>query len=128
VTSEPQVTRITQPAADGSDGAAVANPAVREPRTVTLRLAIDPPGAAIAIDGAPIEGTELVVVKDAAAHRLQITAAGYVEYNAFIAFDETQRLFVQLKRANSRTPGNAPHDDRPRTGSNDLIDSTSPYE
>jgi Protein kinase domain len=128
VTSEPQVTRIAQPAADGSDGAVVANPAVREAATVMLRLTVDPPGAAIAIDGARVEGTELVVVKDTATHLLRITAAGYLEYDALIAFDENQRLFVPLKRVTSRPRGNPPHEDRPSTGSNDLIDSSSPYE
>ena len=129
-TSELPVTRIAQPSTDPSSGKAgpTDGAAAREPATIMLRLSVDPPEAAIAIDGARVEGTELVFVKDAATHLLRITAAGYLEYDALVAFDENQRLFVQLKRATGRPRDSAPHDDRPRTGSNDLIDSTSPYE
>jgi hypothetical protein len=130
VTRQPTVTPIAQPGADGSPGTVRTTEAaaVREPPIITLRLTVAPPGATIAVDGAQVQGTELVVRKDAAAHLLRITAAGYLEYNALVAFDESQRLFVQLKRVTRPTHSNAPHDDGSGTGSNDLIDSTSPYK
>lgn len=102
-------------------------PAARAPTTITLRLTVDPPVAAITIDGARVPGTELVVVKDAATHLLRITAVGYRDYHAMIAFDENQRLLVKLTRATSPTRGNPPPEDRSRTEATELIDSDNPY-
>jgi protein kinase-like protein len=127
-TTEPPVTRLAQSATDGSATPGTASPVVREPATITLRLTLDPPGAAIALDGARVQGTELVVVKDAAAHLLRITAAGYLAYDAIITFDESQRLFVRLKRVTGPPRGNAPHDDGSGSDATELIDSRSPYE
>jgi hypothetical protein len=121
VTSDAPVTRSAQP-----DTA--QDPAVRASTTITLRLTVDPPVAAITLDGARVQTTELVVVKDAAAHLLRVTAAGYLAYSAIVAFDDNQRLFVKLTRATSPARGNAPAEDRARTGSNDLIDSDNPYK
>jgi hypothetical protein len=121
-------------AAPAAEPAPLTRVALPEPdarsqsRTITLRLAVDPPGAAITIDGAAVQGTEVVVPRDAAAHLLRITAAGYREYDALIAFDETQRLTVQLKPATATPRTGGSRDDHSRTGSNDLIDSSNPYE
>jgi hypothetical protein len=129
--------RVAPPTSAGSPPpTASSRPAPSAPATITLKLTIDPPGAAIAVDGARVQGTELVVQKDAAAHLLRITAPGYLQYDALVAFDESQRLFVQLKRAASPARTGSPAEDRSRTdqgtgrrtGSNDLIDSTNPYE
>jgi len=121
-------TSLSGTAGNGGPVTTTATPAVHEFTTITLRLTVDPPVAAIAIDGARVQGTELVVPRDAAVHLLKITAAGYRDYNRFIAFDESQRLFVQLRRVTSQTRGNAPHEDDAGAGSNDLIDRDSPYQ
>jgi hypothetical protein len=140
-TREPPVVPIAQPTTGGSSAAAIADhPAMREPATVTLRLTVDPPGAVIALDGARVQGTELVVVKDLAAHLLRVTAPGYVQHDALIPFAEDQRLVVRLKRGARSTHGTDPdatHDtdptgeppthDRP-PAETDLIESHSPYE
>jgi hypothetical protein len=122
VTSQAPVTRIAPSVVPGNSGSVSTtdSPAVRESTTVTLRLTVDPPVVAIAVDGARVQGTELVVLKDAAVHLLKITATGYHDYNAFIAFDESQRLFVQRKRVTSSTHGSASHEDDAGAGSNDL--------
>ncbi|HET7505188.1 MAG TPA: serine/threonine-protein kinase [Kofleriaceae bacterium] len=118
---EASLTRIAQPASGGLGEVAGAP----EPSTITLGLTVDPPGAAIAIDGARVEGSEIVVQKDAAAHLLRITAPGYIEHDTFIKFDESQQLSVQLRRARSRP--SAPGDDRAQPPRSDLIDVHSPY-
>ena len=130
VTSKAAITHVAHPDPDGSGGtvATIDPPAVREPTTITLRFKVEPPIAAIALDGTRVQGTEIVVVKDAAPHLLRITAAGYREYDAPIAFDENQRLFVQLKRATSPPRDTAPHDDHAKTESTNLIDSDNPYK
>jgi eukaryotic-like serine/threonine-protein kinase len=96
------------------------------PATVTLRFAVDPAGAVITVDGAPVHGTELVVPRDSADHALQITAPGRVSHEETIRFDESQRLAVQLPRAtgpvHSKPPRPQPGDDR-----DGRIDSKSPY-
>jgi hypothetical protein len=127
--SDAAVTRLARSGTAGNGGPAstTSPPAVREFTTITLRLTVDPPVAAIAIDGARVQGTELVVPRDAAVHLMKITAAGYRDYNAFIAFDESQRLFVHLKRVTRPTRGSASQEDDAGAGSNDLIDRDSPY-
>jgi serine/threonine-protein kinase len=130
---------IAQPAANsGSNaGTAAVDPAAGVAHlatTITLRLAVVPSGAAITLDGAPVSGAELVVPKDAAAHRLRITAAGYLGYDEAISFDESQRVVVQLKRTVSPTRGKPSRKDRDRTDRTDRtdqadrIESKSPYE
>jgi Protein kinase domain len=119
------------PAPPSGPPAGVTNepPAARsKPTTITLRLTIDPPVAAITLDGARVQGTELVVLKDAAVHLLRITAPGYRDYHAIVPFDESQRLLVQLKRVTGPRRDDAPHEDRSRAGSNNLIDSENPYK
>jgi len=106
-------------------------PAGRESTTITLRLTVEPSAAKIMLDGAQVQGTELVFPRDAAAHLLRITAPGYREYKAFVAFNESQHVSIQLKRQKATTTpasDNTPSEDRPATGSNDLIDSDSPYQ
>jgi eukaryotic-like serine/threonine-protein kinase len=134
-TRQPPVAPIAPSTTGGTDAAARADhPAAREAATVTLRLTVDPAGAAIALDGARVQGTELVVVKDLAAHLLHITASGYLPHDALIAFDEDQRVIVQLKRGTRATRGtdptrgsDTPAHDPPKTEP-DLIESHSPYE
>jgi eukaryotic-like serine/threonine-protein kinase len=108
------------------------DPAASRSATITLRLAIDPPAAAVTLDGARVTGTEIAVARDGASHQLRITAPGYQEYDEAIRFDESQRLVVQLKpapgpvRGKDRRPERA---ERPeRTERAERIESRSPYE
>ena len=119
------------PAEAVHDGSAASAPAAvpeasQEPpaarATITLRFAVEPPGATILVDGKPVSGTELVVPRDAALHQLRITAAGYVGRDDKIAFDESQRLVVQLRRA--FVPARGKRKDR----AVERIDSQSPYD
>jgi len=107
--SEPVVAQIAPGATPGSGAeATVEPPAAREAPTVTLRFAVEPADAAITLDGTRLEATELAVAKDAARHRVRITAAGYASHEQLISFDESQQLFVQLKHA-GRPGGKAAH-------------------
>jgi serine/threonine-protein kinase len=92
------------------------------PATVTLRFAVEPAGAAITLDGKPVRGAELAVPRDAARHALRITAPGYLAHDETVQLDESQRLVVQLKRAEPARPT------RPRKDRADRIDSQSPYD
>jgi serine/threonine-protein kinase len=135
VASKPPATQSASPANTGGTtaSAAVAGDQPARPQaTITLRLAVQPPGAAITLDGAPVNGTELTVAKDAAPHQLRIVAAGYVAYNETISFDENQRLVVKLERT-GRPPRDrtAPRDEHtilPKTDPDNRIESKSPYE
>jgi hypothetical protein len=112
--SEPVVVQIAPAATPGAGaGAAVETPAAHQAPTVTLRFVVEPADAAITIDGTRLEATELAVGKDAARHRLRITAAGYASHEQLISFDESQQLFVQLKHA-GRPGGKAAHIERTR--------------
>ena len=95
------------------------------PTMITLRFAIDPASAAVAIDGTPIIGTELSVVKDGVTHHLTITAAGCVDHTEDIVYDESQRLAVRLERSARVDKPRKPH--KPHT-TDDRIDSESPYK
>jgi hypothetical protein len=121
----------SMPAGSGGPVSTTAPPVARESTTITLRLTVEPSAAKIMLDGAQVQGTELVFPRDAAAHLLRISAPGYREYKAFVAFNESQHVSVQLKRQKATTtpsPDNTPHEDPPTAGSNDLIDSDSPYQ
>jgi serine/threonine-protein kinase len=98
------------------------------PATITLRFAVQPSAAVITLDGTRLNGSELVVHKDAAPHRLRITAAGYLGHEETISFDESQRLVVQLMHVASPTQGKDPRKDRSRTERTERIESRSPYE
>ena len=129
--SQPQAPKATP--ATGEPAAPAGNPASTapapsqtpsQPTTVTLRFSVEPAGAAITLDGAPVKATEWAVPKDDAPHTLRITAPGYVADEETIRFDESQRLVVQLKRVIKPSRGN----DRHKPGSNtERIDSESPY-
>ncbi|HET7505076.1 MAG TPA: protein kinase [Kofleriaceae bacterium] len=106
-------------------GAANAEPAgASEPAaaTVTLRFSVDPPGAAIAVDGVRLKAAELVVPRDDQPHTLRITAPGHVTHDEKIRFDENQRVVVQLRRTGAPARG-----DRHKPRSDERIDSESPY-
>jgi hypothetical protein len=98
------------------------------PATITLRFAVQPSAAVITLDGTRLNGSEFVVPKDAAPHRLRITAAGYLGHDETISFDESQRLVVQLVHVASPTQGKDPRKDRSRTERTERIESRSPYE
>jgi len=102
-----------------------AAPPAAQPK-ITLRLAIEPAGATITLDDERVTGPELEVSRDARQHHLRITAPGYLPDDETVAFDESQRLVVQLKKA--PVPGRSkPHKDRP-TEPTDRIESQSPYD
>jgi hypothetical protein len=81
--------------------------------TITLRFAIEPPGAAVELDGVFVTARQIKVHRDEAPHRLRITAPGFFPHERQVRFDVTQKLTVQLRRA--------PRPDRSR------IESNSPY-
>jgi hypothetical protein len=102
-----------------------------QPVTVTLRFAVIPAGAAIEIDGKPADNP-FTVAKDAAVHKLHITAPGYVAHDEELKFDETQKLEITLERV--AKPGR-PQPPRPNNQSTkkpdkkpDKIESQSPYD
>jgi tRNA A-37 threonylcarbamoyl transferase component Bud32 len=118
----------------GSASGSAIEAAAPQPASVTLRFAIEPRASAIALDGKDITGSEVVVPRDDAVHRVRITAPGYLAHDETVRFDENQRLVVQLKAA---TPvrGKDPRTgrrDRPertdRPDRPDRIDSKSPYD
>ncbi|HEX3760717.1 MAG TPA: serine/threonine-protein kinase [Kofleriaceae bacterium] len=90
--------------------------------TITVKLTVDPAGAAIMLDGTAVVASELVVPRDGALHQLRITAAGYLGHEEAIRFDESQRVVVALRRAAVPVRGKQPHKDRVNG-----IDSESPY-
>jgi hypothetical protein len=120
--------------ADHASLADVDRPPAHLATTVTLRFAVDPPGAVIILDGRRISGSELAVARDAAAHYLRITAAGYLGHDETISFDESQRLVVQLRHAAGPTRGSSIRKDGSgadrvdRVNRVNRIDSKSPYE
>jgi hypothetical protein len=98
--------------------------ATAPPATITLTFELDPTTAAIALDGTPVTGPELVVPKDGAKHTLSFTAPGFLPHTEQLAFDESQRLVVSLKRAAGKpTPGRPPV----KSTKPDRIDTESPY-
>ena len=122
------ITAVTAAAAPAGNDAAAAPAAAAGAAghaTITLRFAVDPPGATITLDGEPVRGAELAVARDGAMHRLRITAAGYLGRDEPIAFDESQRLVVQLRRIVPPTRGKPR--DRPTERPTDRIESQSPY-
>jgi hypothetical protein len=124
VSEPPSQPQAPQGIPDASAAAAAAgtSPAVPQATTVTLRFAVEPAGAAVAVDGVRVEGAELAVPRDEAVHTLRITAPGHIAHDETIRFDESQRLSVQLKRAGSaRGDRKKPHSEA------DRIDSESPY-
>jgi hypothetical protein len=100
------------------------------PAEITLRFAVDPPAAAIELDGAPVADRQVAVPKDGALHRLRITAPGYAPHEEDVRFDENQKLTVVLKRAATRPPVRPPRGTtRPeRPERPERIESKSPYD
>ena len=113
IAGEPTPLPAATPAtASGSATAPDETPAARD-TAITLRFVVDPPDAVIAVDGTRLQRTDLAVTRDAVRHRLRITAAGYTSHEDLITFDESQRLFVQLKRVGRPGSKNA-HIERTR--------------
>jgi eukaryotic-like serine/threonine-protein kinase len=122
-TGETAPTQPTQPAEAG------ATPGEQAPdANITLRLAVDPPTAAVTLDGARVAGTELSVAKDGASHQLRITAAGYLDYEEALRFDESQRIVVQLKPVRGKDRRKRPDAAPDRIVRPERIESRSPYE
>jgi len=133
----PSVAALPTPGAAPATGSAA--PATGTPATITLRFAVDPLGAAIVIDGQPVNGSEIVVPRDAADHALRITAPGHMPHDETLRFDESQRVTVQLRpnpapgrgkpRPDSATPAERARKERGDRGDRgDRIESQSPYD
>ncbi len=124
-TAPPATAPPTPPTTASPPAAATAPPTLPPPPdagTITVELAVDPPGATITLDGMPVTGSEIVVPRDGALHRLRIAAAGYLGYDKALRFDESQRVDIALKRAAVPVRGKPVHKDRV-----DGIDDRSPY-
>ncbi len=134
VTGKPPVAPPVQPLVNAGSGETPGDNPVHTSATITLRFAIDPPSAVVTLDDTRVREPQLVVPKDDVTHRLRITAAGYVAHDEAIAFTESQRLVVQLKRAAGSVrvdKDKDPHKDHPgteRPQPPELIESTSPYQ
>ncbi len=116
---------IAPPAAPAPAAPAPAAPAPAAPAMITLRFAIEPLGASITLDGAPVRGSELEVPMDTVEHAVRITAPGHMAHDATLRFDESQRLTVQLRRVTAPPRAAPAHKER---GRSDRIDSQSPYD
>ncbi|HSK02130.1 MAG TPA: PEGA domain-containing protein, partial [Kofleriaceae bacterium] len=93
--------------------------------TITLRFAIDPPGAAVELDGVFVTARQIKVHQDDAPHRLRITAPGFAPHDAEVRFDLSQKLTFRLRRA-AATPARPAWN--PRPPGRPRIESKSPYE
>ncbi len=119
-------TPVVTPPAAATTTAPPAPPTDRAPApTVTLRFAIEPPGAAVELDGVFVTARQIKVHQDDAPHRIRITAPGFAAHDAEVRFDVSQKLTFRLRRAAAapvRPAGNPRPLRRPR------IESKSPYE
>ena len=100
------------------------------PATITLRFAITPPTAEVEIDGQRAAADQVVVPKDGKTHKIHIAAAGYTAHDEDVRFDETQRLTIELQKADTHTrtrPGR-PTTHRTTKKHPDKIESESPYD
>ena len=98
-------------------------PAGGEPAQITLRLATDPPGAVVLLDGERVTGNELVVARDDTLHRLQVSSPGYGAYTGTVRFDANKHLSIQLRRSRPRKNLVKPEPPEPP----DRIYTESPY-
>lgn len=119
----PAAEPVTPDAAIPADSNAT-DTAVVTPATVTLRFAIEPASSKILVDGKPVQGGELVVTKDDAAHTLRITAAGHATHDEPLRFDESQRIAIQLKPVTRPSKPGKPR----KPGKPERIDTSSPYQ
>jgi hypothetical protein len=88
--------------------------------TITLRFAIEPAGAAVELDGVFVTARQITVRRDDEAHRLRISAPGYLAQDRELHLDDNQKLIIQLRRA-VIAPVAAPVRQR-------RLESKSPYE
>jgi serine/threonine-protein kinase len=63
---------------------------------ITLTFELDPKDATVTLDGKPVTTSALTVAKDSAKHHLKIAAPGYVDHDEDLAFDESQKLAIEL--------------------------------
>jgi hypothetical protein len=97
-----------------------------EPAQITLRVAINPPGATVLLDGERVTGSELVVARDDTLHSLQVSSPGYGAYTGTVRFDANKHLSIQLRR--SRPHRNAVKAEPPEAPEpSDRIYTESPY-
>ena len=89
--------------------------------TITLRFAIEPAGAAVELDGVFVTARQITVRRDDEAHRLRISAPGYLAQERELHLDDNQKLIIQLRRPAVAPAAVAPARQR-------RIESKSPYE
>jgi len=97
---------VAPPVASGNDepqpAVSVPAPVGSEPAQITLRVATNPPGAVVLLDGERVTGSELVVAHDDTLHRLQVSSPGYGAYTGTVRFDANKHLSIQLRRSRPR--------------------------
>jgi hypothetical protein len=96
------------------------------PTKLTIKFAVEPKEAAVAVDGTPVSGGELVVAPDDAEHTLTVTAPGFKPYEEKLHFDDNQKLVVKLDRAAKASP--PPRKQPAQQTKHERIESESPYK
>ena len=96
---------------------------------ITLTFELDPKDATVTLDGKPVSASEVSVPKDTAKHHLKISAAGYVDHDEDLAFDESQKLAIELvaqpKVSKTAQPAQPTGKTKPKQPT---IESESPYD
>jgi eukaryotic-like serine/threonine-protein kinase len=96
---------------------------------ITLTLELDPKDATVTLDGKSVTTTELSVAKDTAKHHLKISAPGYADHDEDLAFDESQKLAIELvaqpKVTKPAQPAQSTGKTKPKPPT---IESESPYD
>jgi hypothetical protein len=124
------VAPVAPPVTAGNDeprpAMSAAAPVGGEPAQITLRVAINPPGATVLLDGERVTGSELVVARDDTLHSLQVSSPGYGAYTGTVRFDANKHLSIQLRRSRPhRNPVKAEPPEAPEPS--DRIYTESPY-
>ncbi|MBK6698160.1 MAG: serine/threonine protein kinase [Myxococcales bacterium] len=115
--SAPAPSAVAPPSAAAPPPASAETP--KAPATVRIALVVEPPSAALLLDGAPIAAGELVRPLDATTrHSLTASAPGRRSTTREVLFDRDQTVAIEL--ADRRTPG-----PRPRGSSTPITTATA---
>jgi serine/threonine protein kinase len=127
--AEPAESKTVEMKPVATEPAVAPPPAVTPPAPakITLRFAVEPKDAVIAVDGNAVTSGELVVAADSTEHALTVSAPGYKEHTETLKFDESQRLIIKLERATrTTTPPKRPVKQPPTK--RERIEIESPYQ